>query len=336
MMRISLPPPAVNGRTDAHMDDPMMESVAGARAGEGRPVRRPEPGGRVREGFPGQRLTVLPPGAVRRGRELPVVSDLYVTDIGHFPHAPRHFVERPEGRAEAILIYASGGVGWCEMEGKEWCVTEGSALLIPPGTPHVYGADASDPWVIWWVHFGGVRMLDYLRVLGVSAARPLLFVPDVHRILDAFAETYAWVTQGYTEVSQVGLSTSLVRLLGLLRGHQRSPDARTRRTEELVRRTIRFMRDHLAETRSLRELADLAELSVPHYSALFRRLTGSSPGRFYSQLKIQRACELLDTTDRPIASIAEEVGYPDPFHFSRIFKQVVGKPPSEYRRVVKG
>jgi AraC-like DNA-binding protein len=336
MMRISMAIPAVNGRTDAYMDDFMIEPAAMARGGEDRPVLRPEPGVRVREGFPGQRLTVLPPGAVRRSRELPVVSDLYVTDIGHFPHAPRHFVERPEGREEAILIYASSGVGWCEMEGKEWRVTEGSALLIPPGTPHVYGADANDPWVIWWVHFGGVRMLDYLQILGVSAARPLLFVPDVHRILDAFAETDAWVTHGYTEVSQVGLSTSLVHLLGLLRSLQRAPDARARRTEELVRRTIRFMRDHLAETHSLQELADLAELSVPHYSALFRKLTDSSPGRFYSHLKIQRACELLDTTDRPIASIAEEVGYLDPFHFSRTFKQVVGKPPSEYRRVVKG
>jgi AraC family transcriptional regulator of arabinose operon len=305
-------------------------------AGTAPTVHRPEPGQRVREGFLGQRLTVLPPAVVTRSRGLPVVSDLYVTDIGHFPHAPQHFVERPEGVPQAILIYATDGVGWCELQGREWPVTEGWALIVPPGTPHMYGADAENPWAIWWAHFGGVRLREYLQLLGTSASQPLLYVPDVPRVMAAFEDAYAYVTHGYTETSLVGLSTSLVRVLGLLKSHQRTPDIRARRGEEKVLRSIRHMRERLGETHSLPRLARAAGLSVAHYSALFRRLTDTSPVRFLTHLKIQRACELLDTTDRPVAAIAKELAYRDPLHFSRVFRQIVGKPPTVYRSKVKG
>jgi AraC family transcriptional regulator of arabinose operon len=200
----------------------------------------------------------------------------------------------------------------------------------------VYGADADNPWAIWWAHIGGVRLRDYLALLGTSVAEPLLYVPDVRRVMDAFEDAYAYVTHGYTEANLVGLSTSLVRILGLLKSHQRAPDVRARRGEDKVLRSIRHMREHLGEVQSLPELARAAGLSVAHYSALFRKLTDRSPVRFLTHLKVQRASELLDTTDRPVAAIAREVGYRDPLHFSRVFKQIVGKPPTEYRSKVKG
>jgi AraC family transcriptional regulator of arabinose operon len=319
----------------SHMENNLV-SLAAPPARAAPTVRRPEPGQRVRDGFQGQRLTVLPPPVVARGAALPVVSDLYVTDIGHFPNAPQHFVDRPEGVPQAILIYATDGVGWCELQGREWAVTEGWALVVPPGAPHVYGADTERPWAIWWAHLGGLRLADYLQLLGTSPQQPLLYVPDVPRVIAAFEDAYSYVTHGYTEATLVGLSTSLVRILGLLKSHQRAPDVRARGGEEKVLRSIRYMREHLNEVHRLPHLARTAGLSVAHYSALFRKLTDMSPVRFLRHLKMQRACELLDTTDRPVAALAKEVGYRDALHFSRVFRQIVGRPPTVYRRSVKG
>ena len=291
---------------------------------------------RVREGFPGQRLTVVPVEVVRRCRTLPVVQDLFVTDVGHFPSAAHHYVERPEGTSGTIFIYCTSGAGWCKMEGQQWDVKEGYALFIPAGTPHTYGADPTVPWSICWAHVDGARVSDFLEVLEVSGEAPLLYVPDTRLIVQAFEEVYSHVHQGYSNSSLFGLSTALARLLGLLETQQRPPHTRGRRREEKILQSIQFMRDHLEEPCRLEELAEAAQLSTSHYSYLFKEQTNASPITFFIRLKMQRACELLDTTGQTVAFVAEQVGYQDPFHFSRMFKKVIGRSPSQYRDMVKG
>lgn len=281
-------------------------------------------------------MAVLPDTVVRQGQRLPVVRELFVTDIGHYPTARGHYVHRPCGRGESILIYCTGGRGWCEMGGREWRAREGWALLIPAGVPHLYGADAEDPWTIWWVHFGGALATQFLQALGVSPRNPMLYAPATLRLGDAFEDSYAHLQHGYSDATLIGLATGLARLLGLLKTHQRAPDARGRSGEEGIRQTILFMREHLDRPLRLRDLAELLDLSVPHYSTLFRKVTGTSPGRFLTHLKMQRACELLDATDQLVAEIGRQVGFKDPFHFSRAFKRVVGKAPTHYRAMVKG
>lgn len=80
----------------------------------------------------------------------------------------------------------------------------------------------------------------------------------------------------------------------------------------------------------------MAGLSVPHYSALFRRRTGYAPMDYFLRLKIQRAGQLLDTSALRVAEVASEVGCDDAFYFSRLFKKITGQSPRDYRNVPKG
>lgn len=291
---------------------------------------------RIQEGFPGQRLTVLPPAVARRCRSLPVVQDLYVTDIGHFPSAAHHYVYRPEGIETSIVIYCTDGAGWCELESQRWEVHEGWALFIPAGTPHIYAAAAEMPWSICWAHFAGTQSSSFLKALDVSPERPLLYAPDTSRIVAAFEEVYGRAHHGYSDVGLLTMSTSLSRWMGLLKGAQRAPHSRGRHNEEKILQSIQYMREHLYKSCQLAELAEVAQLSPSHYSYLFKQQLNVSPGLFFIRLKMQRACELLDMTNLAVAEIAEQVGYDDPYHFSRMFKKVFGKSPSSYRKMVKG
>lgn len=286
---------------------------------------------RIRDGFPGQRWIVIPPAIVERCQSLPIVRDLYATDIGHFPSAQYHFVERPSGADETIFIYCTDGAGWCRMDGRQHSVQEGSALFIPAGEPHVYGADEDVPWSILWVHAVGRQVPDYLDALDVSVESPVAYVPDTRLIVEAFEEVYAHVHHGYSNDRLLGLSTSLSRLFGLLKIHERAPDEQGREREERILRSIQYMRDHIDQPCSLDDLAEVARFSPSHYSHLFKEQTNTSPIRFFIRLKMQRACELLQATNQTVASIAQQVGYSDPFHFSRMFKKVIGKSPSQYR-----
>jgi transcriptional regulator GlxA family with amidase domain len=96
------------------------------------------------------------------------------------------------------------------------------------------------------------------------------------------------------------------------------------------------LRENLAQSHRLEELAAAAGLSVPHFCALFRRQTGYAPIDFLIRQRIQRACKLLDTTDKSIAMIATEVGYDDAYYFTRCFRRIVGSPPRAYRKIPKG
>ena len=96
------------------------------------------------------------------------------------------------------------------------------------------------------------------------------------------------------------------------------------------------MQRHLHRRPSLEELAREAGLSIPYYSALFNRRTGFAPIQYFLRLKIQRACQLLDTTEMRVKEGADEIGCEDAFYFSRLFKKIMGHTPRAYRSIQKG
>lgn len=80
----------------------------------------------------------------------PVTSGLYVTDIGYFHEAEHHYRDRPDGCESHILMYCAQGTGWYTMDGgKTYDVSPGNLVILPAHVPHVYGANAPEPWSIF-------------------------------------------------------------------------------------------------------------------------------------------------------------------------------------------
>lgn len=80
-------------------------------------------------------------------------------------------------------------------------------------------------------------------------------------------------------------------------------------------------------------LAKLAGLSPSHYSVLFKSHTGYAPLKYLTQLRMQRARELLATTNDSIKAVAATVGYRDQLYFSRVFRALHHSSPGDYRRL---
>ncbi len=83
----------------------------------------------------------------------------------------------------------------------------------------------------------------------------------------------------------------------------------------------------------LQEMAEIAGLSPFHFARVFRGLTGIPPGQFLSALRLERAKELLLTTDLSVTDICFEVGYDSLGTFTTRFTQFVGLPPRRVRRL---
>ena len=98
---------------------------------------------------------------------------------------------------------------------------------------------------------------------------------------------------------------------------------------------LRKLRELLDEryTANLDVAALATELGVHpvHLSRAFRRAHKVSVGDYVHRRRIQQACRMLRDSTTPIAAIAEDLGYVDQSHFSRVFRSVTGKTPARYR-----
>ncbi|CAN5451147.1 hypothetical protein BH10PLA1_BH10PLA1_22010 [soil metagenome] len=93
-----------------------------------------------------------------------------------------------------------------------------------------------------------------------------------------------------------------------------------------------YLQEHLHRRISLDALADVAGLSRSRFVECFRAAVGTSPVRYLRQVRMERARQLLATTNLPLKAIAPRVGLRDEFELCRTFKRECGIAPSSARR----
>lgn len=99
------------------------------------------------------------------------------------------------------------------------------------------------------------------------------------------------------------------------------------------RRVENFVAEHLAEPLRLEDLALTAELSVSHFSRLFKQSYGCSPHVYVMRQRVDLARRLMLTTDEPLSQIALACGLSDQSHLSKLFRKVAGQSPRAWRRL---
>lgn len=101
---------------------------------------------------------------------------------------------------------------------------------------------------------------------------------------------------------------------------------------EKVNAVIERIIRELGEPLSQSELAAEMGMGQSQFSRWFRKATGNNFVDFVNQLRINRACQLLAASDRRIADVGREVGFPNLANFNRRFLDIKGMTPSEFRR----
>ncbi len=87
-----------------------------------------------------------------------------------------------------------------------------------------------------------------------------------------------------------------------------------------------------AEPLDVPTLARIASVSEAHFIRTFRATFGETPNRYLQRRRVERAMWLLRSTDRSVTDICMDVGFASLGTFSRVFREIVGEPPSAYRR----
>lgn len=99
-----------------------------------------------------------------------------------------------------------------------------------------------------------------------------------------------------------------------------------------VQNMVKYIQEHFGEGLTLATLAGEFKMSESYISSLIKKRTGKGFGEHLMEVRIQKAQEYLRTTNDSVEAIAERVGYPDYFYFTKVYKKATGISPAAYRR----
>ena len=283
-----------------------------------------------KEGFDRQQLFRLPMRAEIRMKQRPFTRNLIVSDVGYYPKADGHLVERKRGLKSHILVFCLKGYGWFSWLGRRREVGPMEVFWVPEGEAHAYGAHPTDPWEIYWVHARGSSVLDLLAWTPLTRSRPMTSLSNSNAVRRQFNSLLQRLERGYSDHSLLEMSRFFVSLTSLL--HVDAGSIKEIGQREKIEAAMDQMRQTLSNPLTLTQYARGVGFSVSQFSDLFKRHYGTSPMAYFSELRMQRARELLSFTKITVKEIAAELGFDDPLYFSRAFKKISGISPRDYRR----
>lgn len=277
----------------------------------------------------------MPPTPARIVAPIPTVAPILT---GHYQEGPEYASWRPHGTRDWLLIYTVGGRGRFETVGQgERRANPGDLVLLRPGTLHDYGtARGAALWDILWTHFlPRPHWQDWLAAWPDTAPGLVHLSlggterPEVERSLHAM---HRHAASGGPRRDDFAMNALEAALLWCDRALFPYGAASAGRRDERILRAQAYLQAHLADPVSLAELAQTVGLSVSRLAHLFREQTGQTPQQFVETERMARARQMLERTTRPIAAIALEVGFENPFYFSLRFKRHTGLSPRDWRQ----
>ncbi len=273
------------------------------------------------------RYCVIPQSVQKRILRHPLCSNLFLTEIGYEDETIFHPFTKSKG-SKYLLVYVSSGEGKYRVNKKVYHVAENDFFVLP--VRYATGLESAEKnrWSIYWAYFSGSQSRKMVQHLVGNRYSPMKAKPLVGRI-SQFNDILHHLELMENIENLVYANSRFYSFLCSFRLMVLS--AKKYGSKDGVIQSIEYMRENISNVISLEDLAEVAGLSVSHYCAMFRQKTMQTPMQLYTSMKIQRACQLLQNRNQTIKAIAYSLGFFDQYHFSKVFKQIMGVSPKEFR-----
>ncbi len=228
-----------------------------------------------------------------------------------------------------VLILTLAGSGTIEVQGRRRNAMPGTLTWLDTARDYAHGCEPASPgWQYLWIGIHGFG-LDRLFAQAGLAAEPVTRLADpggARRQIEAILRQMA--ERGPHQA--IRTSAAVAALLASLIADRR-PLAGDGPREAPLDRALAALRPALARRWSMTDLAAAAGVSQSQLHRAFRAGTGLTPGAWLRRERINAAKPLLMDRGLSVQAVAEAIGYPDPFHFSRDFRALVGRSPRVFR-----
>lgn len=236
----------------------------------------------------------------------------------------------PRWEHDPELCLVTAGRFRYRLVGAAWQdVPDGSILLIPPAVEHeLEPAPGCARWGLscWhgelvddgstWAD-GGYRLAAEPRTVTAMGQAPVI-IAAFRRLAEAW--------QGYGS-ERTAIAGDLVRLVWLHLLEAWGDDAAAAPSARTAA-MLEWIRANLDRPIGRNQIAHAFGLTPQHVNAVFRQGLGMTPGDVVRRERVLRAWHDLHVGGLSVAQAATRAGFADPFHFSRVFRRVMGFPPS--------
>lgn len=259
--------------------------------------------------------------------------DLYLSYCGMEECDPGHSYG-PIRRTEFLLHYILKGKGVYEVDGKTYHLGKHDAFLIYPDELTYYEADKTDPWTYIWIGFDGIKAESCLNYASLNRENRSckfecedLLTEYVYGMLNACQLTYA------NDLKREGY---LYLFLSALIHEKHENNSQVNIVHDYpyqvyVEHALEFIEHNYEKNIKINDIANYIGINRSYLTNSFKKSMSMSPQDYLLNYRMSKACGLLKTTNLPVSTIANQVGYEDPLTFSKVFKKHYEVSPKTYR-----
>ncbi|MDX9882737.1 MAG: AraC family transcriptional regulator [Prolixibacteraceae bacterium] len=269
---------------------------------------------------------------------------IYVTGVGYtdvsqqieYPltdHPVHHYFHWSIGRRlfDYQIMYITKGEGIFESEASGSCnVKAGDIFVLFPDVWHRFCPNRNTGWNEYWIEFNGKLINHFIEERFLDPQNPVLTIGLDGELIDNFIQMFNLVKEEKLDL-QYHASGLIFQILGQIFALKKFNSIEKNNLDNQIRMAKLIIHEKMDITISPEKLADELGVGYSLFRKEFKKRTGFSPVQYQLQLRINKAKNLLSTTNLMIKQIALQLGFDSNNYFSRLFKQKTGMTPAEYK-----
>lgn len=246
----------------------------------------------------------------------------WVTQAGEY-HCEKQFLsgDFEHNQRHQFYYHLAGEAEICHPKGA-LTVSPGDLIVIRRGAK--FGYHAPQGMRVHWFAVAGV--FTHFDAEKNIARFPLGYQQSLETIFILLRETLILEQPG-AALRAVALVYELLALLEAMQSPWQAPAV----YPDTVRIALSYLYEHYRDPFVAENVAAACGISAPHLRFLFQKWVGETPHQSHTRYRIEMAERLLASQEMSVSEVGKQVGYQDPYYFSRVFKKLTGIQPSRYR-----
>ncbi|WP_282941039.1 AraC family transcriptional regulator [Paenibacillus sp. RC67] len=227
------------------------------------------------------------------------------------------------------------GEGWLQIGKEQLRPKPGELVFIPGGLEQSYSVTAGTPYTMQWCHFKS--NINFMRLFQLFGIAKVVRAGENRELQQRFNELEEHRSDKGPATS-LKIQSALLSIISyfidhaiLDKGQDTPNDAILKLTD-----TIHYIDMNLLRELSIEELSQNAHFHPNYFIRIFKRHLGMPPMRYIHERRLEKAKQLLGSTDLTVGEVAYRSGFKDISYFSAAFKKSAGVTPSEFRNLFSG
>lgn len=254
-------------------------------------------------------------------------------------HPEEYYFTTQKGRTlhEYQLVYITKGKGTFSSESTpEQEVSKGQLLVLFPDEWHTYAPSTKTGWNEYYIGFEGEIANMLMRENFLTKEKQVLDIGINEELVSLFRRALE-IAEADRTASQQYLSGIAMHIIGcLLSITQNKLYEEMDNAAQKIESAKIIMQENISKEIDAEELSAKLGLSYSWFRKVFKEYTGYSPAKYFQELKLRKAKQLLIESPLTIKEICYQLNYTSTEHFFTVFKKQTGYTPTEYRNIGRG